>query len=58
MLFFLLLFSVDIKLRNKIIFKLFEPFHEKTNIIDYVLCIDLDQSAQSAQANPGRHIPS
>ena len=35
----------------------YEPFHEKTNIMDSALCIDPDQPAQFAQANPGRHIP-
>ena len=37
---------------------IYEPFHEKTNIIDSALCIDPDQPAQSAQAGPGWHIPS
>ena len=34
------------------------PFHEKTNIMDSAECIDLDQPAQSTQANLCRHIPS
>ena len=31
---------------------------EKTNIMASAQCIDPDQPAQSAQADPGRHIPS
>ena len=36
----------------------YEQFHEKTNIMDPALCIDQDQPAHSALANPGRHNPS
>ena len=32
--------------------------HEKTNSMDSALCIDQAQPMQSAQANPGQHIPS
>ena len=35
--------------------KVYESFHEKTNILDSASCVDPDQPAQ---ANPGRHIPS
>ena len=32
----------------------YEPFHEKTNIMDSALSIDTDQPKQAAQANPDR----
>ena len=35
-----------------------ETSREETNMMDSALCIDRGQPAQSAQANPGRHIPS
>ena len=36
----------------------YEPSREKTNSMASAKCIDPDQPAQSAQANPGRHISS
>ena len=36
----------------------YEPFHEKTNIMDSALCIEPGQPAQSVQANLGQHIVS
>ena len=33
----------------------YEPFHEKTNIVDTALSIDPDQPEHAAQANPDRH---
>ena len=36
----------------------YEPSREKTNSFASAKCIDPDQTAQSAQNDPGRHIPS
>ena len=37
---------------------IYEPSREKTNIMASAKCIDQDQPAHSAQAYPGRYIPS
>ena len=34
---------------------MYEPFHEKTNIVDSALSIDPDQPKHAVQSNPGRH---
>ena len=43
---------------EKKIHTIYEPFHEKTNIMASAVYLDPDQYTQSAQANPGRYTPS